>query len=249
MTVDAIRKYLRQGRRVLQSRPGLTATIVVSLAIGLGANALLFAVVDGAILRPFPFPEPDRFVGVGAAYPKLNRPLGFFEVLSGPEYVDIRSVSGLTDVSAFDLGNEPVMIGNTPERVFTAFVWDDPLRPLGLPAALGRSFTTDELHTAAPVAVVSYAFWQSHLGGDAGAVGGQIRVGGRPHVVIGVMPERVQLYGTDLWVPMSEAAETLARDRRQFNVVARLAPGVSLDAVNLELAQLARRIEPIPARP
>ena len=107
MSFDYVRSLVRQASASLQSRPGLAATITLSLAIGLGANALLFAVVDGAILRPFPFPEPDRLVGVGAGFPKANRPLGFFEALSGPEYVDITTVSSLTDVAAFDLGNEP----------------------------------------------------------------------------------------------------------------------------------------------
>jgi len=237
------RRRVHEAWRSLQARPGLTATVVLSLAIGLGANALLFAVADGAIVRPFPFPEPDRLVGVGAAHPKLNRPLSFFEALSGPEYVDIRSVTSLRDVTAFDLGNEPVVIGDTPERVFTAFVWDDPLRAIGLPPAMGRSFSAEELRTAAPVAVVSHTFWQTQLGGDPGAVGRTIQVAGRPHTVVGVMPQRTRFYDADLWLPMSDAAATLPRNRRQFNVVARLAPGVTLQAANLELEQLARRLD------
>jgi putative ABC transport system permease protein len=241
--MDYLRTLLAQAWASLRSRPGLTTTVTLSLALGLGANALLFAVVDGAILRPFPFPEPERLVGVGAGYPKINRPLGFFETLSGPEYLDIRTVSSLTAVSAFDLGNEPVMIGDTPERVFTAFVWADPLQTIGLPPALGRSFAEAELREAAAVAVVSHGFWTNQLGADTSAVGGTIRVGGRPHVVIGVMPERTRLWGTDLWVPMAEAASSIARNRRQFNVLARLAPGVTLEQANLDLARLASAIE------
>ena len=235
--------HWNQAWRSLRSRPGLTATVVLSLAVGLGANALLFAVADGAIVRPFPFPDPDRLVGVGAAYPKLNRPLSFFEALSGPEYVDIRGVTSLRDVTAFDLGNEPVLIGETPERVFTAFVWDDPLRVIGLPPAMGRSFTPEELRTAAPVAVVSHAFWQVQLGGDPNTVGSSIQVAGRPHTVVGVMPKRTRFYDADLWLPMPDAAGSLPRNRRQFNVVARLAPGVSLQTANQELEQLARRLD------
>jgi putative ABC transport system permease protein len=242
MSIDYFRSLVRQALASLRSRPGLTATVVLSLALGLGANALLFAVVDGAILRPFPFPEPDRLVGVGAGYPKINRPLGFFETLSGPEYVDISTVSSLAHVAAFDLGNEPVLIGDTPERVFTAFVWNDPLQTLGLPASIGRSFSADELRTAAPVAVVSRAFWQTQLGGDPQAVGRPIQVAGRAHTVIGVMPERTRLWDTDLWVPMAESASSIPRNRRQFNVLARLAPGVTLDQANADLSRLASGI-------
>lgn len=239
MSIDYLRSLVRQALASLRSRPGLTATVVLSLAVGLGANAVLFAVVDGAILRPFPFPEPDRLVGVGAGYPKVNRPLGFFETLSGPEFVDISTVSSLQHVAAFDLGNEPVLIGDAPERVFTAFVWRDPLLTIGLPASIGRSFTEEELRTAAPVAVVSRSFWQTQLGGDPGAVGRPIQVGGRAHTVIGVMPERTRLWDTDLWVPMAEAASSIPRNRRQFNVLARLAPGVSLEQANADLSRLA----------
>jgi putative ABC transport system permease protein len=239
MSFDSFRSITRHAWASLRSRPGLTATVILSLAIGLGANALLFAVVDGAILRPFPFPEPERLVGVGAGFPKINRPLGFFESLSGPEYVDIRSVSSLVNVAAFDLGNEPVLIGDTPERVFTAFVWDDPLATLQLAPSLGRSFTAEELRTAAPVAVVSRTFWQVQLGGDRAAVGRTIQVAGKPHVVIGVMPERTRLWNSDLWLPMAEYASSIPRNRRQFNVLARLAPGVTLDQANADLSRLA----------
>jgi len=242
MSVDYFRTLVRQAWASLRSRPGLTATVILSLAVGLGANAVLFAVVDGAILRPFPFPDPDRLVGVGAGYPKINRPLGFFETLSGPEYLDISTVSSLTHVAAFDLGNEPVLMGETPERVFTAFVWRDPLLTIGLPASIGRSFSEEELRTAAPVAVVSRRFWQTQLGGDPEAVGRPIQVAGHPHTVIGVMPERTRLWDTDLWLPMAESAAAIARNRRQFNVLARLAPGVTLDQANADLARLAAGI-------
>lgn len=230
---------LRHAWASLRARPGLTSLVTLSLAIGLGANALLFAVVDGAILRPFPFPEPDRLVGIGAAYPAANRPMSFFESLSGPEYLDIAGAASLTHVTAFDLGNEPVLIGDTPERVFTAFVWTDPLQTIGLAPAMGRSFADEELRTTAPVAVISHSFWRTHLAGDPQAIGGALTIAGRPHVVIGIMPERVRLWNTDLWLPMPESAGAIPRNRRQFNVLARLAPSVTLDAANQDLARLA----------
>ena len=153
--------------------------------------------------------------------------MSFFEALSGPEYVDVKRARALEHVSGFDLGNEPVMIDGTPERVFTAFLWDDLLQTLGIPPALGRSFTQEELRAGAPVAVVSHAFWQERLGGGHSVIGTPLTVGGRPHEIIGVMPARTRIYGTDLWVPMRERAETLPRTRRQFNVLARLAPDVT----------------------
>lgn len=230
--------------RALRARPALSVLIAGSLAIGIAANAVLFAVVDAAILRPFPFPEPDRLVGVGAAYPRLNRGLDFFEVLSGPEYAAIKAGARTIDrMAGFDLGNEPVLAGDTPERVFTGYFWDDAFPTLGLAPFAGRGFSEEELRTAAPVAIVSYTFWQNTLGGDAAAVGRSLRVGGRPHAIVGIMPPRTRIYGTDLWVPMPDAAATLPQNRRQFNMLARLAPGVDVAAANAELSALARQIE------
>ena len=234
---------LRQAVRSLQSRRGLMAVVIASLGIGIGANALIFAVVDGAVLRPFTFPEPDRLVGVGAAYPKLREPLEFFEVFSGPEYYDIKAGGQLADVSGFDLGNEPVLIGTTPERIFTAYLWDDLFATLRMRPALGRSFSQSEIDAGAPVAIISHAFWQERLGATSSVIGTPLTIGGRPHEIVGVMPPRTRIYGTDLWIPMQEHADALPRTRRQFNVLARLSPGATLSDANARLDVVARRME------
>jgi predicted permease len=229
--------------RSVRARPGLAATVVLSLGIGIGANALLFATIDAAVLRPFPFPEPQTLVGVGAAYPKLHAPLDFFEVLSGPEYEDIKQGGHLEDVTGFDLGNEPVIIGSTPERIFTAYLWDDLFATLRMRPLLGRAFTRAEIDSAAPVAIVSHAFWQNHLAATPAVVGSPLTIGGRRYEIVGVMPARTRIYGTDLWIPMQEKAEALPRTRRQFNVLARLAHGEGIAQANASLAVVARRLE------
>lgn len=229
--------------RALRARPGLSLLIAGSLAVGIAANAVLFSIVDAAVLRPFAFPQPERLVGIGAAYPRLNQPLDFFEVLSGPEYAAIRdSATSLVTPSGFDLGNEPVLIGDTPERVFTGYFWDDAFATLDVRPFAGRAFTADELRSGAPVAIVSHAFWRDRLAADPAAVGRAIGVGGVPHTIVGIMPPRTRVYGTDLWVPMREAPESLPQNRRQFNMLARLAPDASLSGAGTELATVARRI-------
>ena len=231
--------------RSLRARPALSALVTLSLAAGIAANAILFAVVDAAILRPFPFPDPDRLVGVGSAHPRVNRnpALYFFEVFSGPEYAAITERSrALTSVVGLDLGNEPVLTGETPERVFTAYLWADPFAALQVTPFAGRGFTGEELRGGAPVAIVSHAFWRNTLNADPAAVGKVIRVGGRPHELVGVMPPRVRIYETDLWVPMRDAAASLPQNRRQFNVIARLAPGATIESANAELSAIARQI-------
>jgi putative ABC transport system permease protein len=233
----------RQAWKSATARRGHAAIVAGAIAAGIAANAVVFAVVDGAILRPFPFPEPDRLVGVGAAYPRLNRGLEFFEAISGPEYAAIREqVPSLDRVAGFDLGNEPVMLGGTPERVFTAYFFDDPFRVLGVHPSAGRTFTADELRAAAPVALITHRLAQSISENPATLVGSSLRVGGRAHTVIGIVPPRVHLYDTDLWVPMPGAPATLPQNRRQFNVIGRLADGRALETANAELVQLAARI-------
>jgi predicted permease len=235
---------VRPAVRALSARPGLSATVVGSLSLGLAVTAIAFGVLDAAVLRPFPFPEPDRLVGIGSAYPRLNRPLGFFEAMSAPEYLDVRDGARTLDrVLAFDLNNEAIVFGDRPERVFTAFVWADPLTTLGINAAIGRGFTREEIEGGAAVAIVSDSLWRNVLGADTGVIGRQVRWNGRPVEIVGIAPPRTRIYGTDVWMPMGDRPATLPRDRRQFNVMARIVPGTPLEMVQRELEQIARRIE------
>jgi putative ABC transport system permease protein len=234
---------IHQAWRAVRARPAHALLIILSLAAGVAANAVIFAVVDAAVLRPFPFPDPHRIVGVGAAYPRTNRPLEFFEALSGPEYLAIREQArSLERTTGFDLGNEPVMIGPTPERVFTAYFWDDPLPVLGMVPLVGRSFSTTELDTMAPVALLSHRYARAMSDSPDSLVGTSIRVGGVPRTIIGILPPRVLLYGTDLWLPMTSAPGALPQNRRQFNLLARVAGGSELATVEAELARIAAGI-------
>jgi hypothetical protein len=147
--LDGLAHDVRHAVRAARARPGVSLVVVVSLALALGANALLYSVVDATIVRPLPFPDLERLVGVGAAYPRLNEPLEYFEVLSAPEYLDIKSgVSSFGAAAGFDLGNEHVLANDVPERVFTAYFWDDPFPVLGITPAAGRSFTAEEVTSA-----------------------------------------------------------------------------------------------------
>jgi putative ABC transport system permease protein len=215
---------------------------VASLALAVGANALLFAVIDGIVLRPFPFPDLPSLVGVGSAFPRLNQPLEFFESLSAPEYADIKAGSRtLTHVAGFDLGNEHVLVGERPERIFTAYLWDDLFTALAIRPAVGRGFSSDELATGAAVAIISHAVWVRQYAMQD-VIGRQLRISGTSYAIVGVMPPRARIYETDLWIPMTARPESLPRNRRQFNVIARIAPGAALRDVNTELGVLANRI-------
>ena len=235
---------LRQAIRSLRKGPGFSLVVILTLAVGIGANTVVFSVVDGIIFNPFPYPEVDRLVGVGPVYPRLNQELSFFEVLSPAEYGDLRDQSRVLEkVVAWDMGNRQIAGATTPTNVFTAFWWGDALSTLGVTPALGRGFLPEETERGDAVAVISHRLWQGRFGGDPEVVGSTIQVNGDPYTLVGVLPPRTLIYGTDLWIPMPIGPEVYARNRRQFQVLARLAPGASLEEANTELEGIARRVE------
>lgn len=236
-------KDLATGGRALVRRPLFSLAVVVTLALGIGANALIFTAVDGTVLRPFPFPEPDRIVGVGTGYPRIGQALRWFEHASPAEFRDIaRASRTLEDVAAFDLGNRRIAGDGPPTNTFTAFWWGDALRTLGMRAWLGRGFSDAEIARGDAVAVLSHRLWAERFGADSTLVGRSVSVNDHPHTVVGVAPPGVTLYGADLWTTMPVAPEEFPRDRRQFQILARIAPGATLAAVNAELDEIAGRV-------
>ena len=228
----------RRGNRNGLARPALLATIVCF------ALALRLAGADGGA----PFPRPETLVGVGPVYPQLSQPLRFWEALSPAEYLDIRERSAsLERVVAWDMGHRRVTGGQSPERVFAAFWWGDPLATLEVEPVAGRSFTVEETTQGARVAMISDRLWRRQFGADAAVVGKTIGVGavGAPEerfVVVGVMPPGALIYDTDLWLPMWARPEQFQRATRQIQVLARLRPGSSVEQVNAELLHLAKSI-------
>lgn len=226
----------------MRRRPGFAAVAVLSLALGIGGNAVIFGLFDGFVFHPFAYPDPDRLVTIGATFPRLSSEERFVEAISVPEYLDLRAAHTLKDVAAFDLGNRNVSGGDRPERVFTALAVTDLFPPFGLRPALGRGFTREELAPQGPaVAVISHRLWQGRFGGDPAIVGRVIRVNGRPTTVVGVMPPELLVLGTDLWLPMGAPLPSMPRNFRPLTILARLAPGATLDETNAELAALARQ--------
>lgn len=234
----------RYAVRSLVRRPGFTAVAVLSLALGIGGNALIYGLLDGFVLRPFPYPDPDRLVGIGVSFPKVSSELRYVEVLSPAEYADIGTARALGRLAAFDLGNRNISGGDVPERVFTALLLDDLFPVIGMNPVLGRGFTKDELTPNGPrVAIISHRLWQTRFGSDRGILNRPIRIGGDSATVVGVMPPGLVFLGTDLWIPWSADTAQMPRNRRQFTIVARLAPDATLREANAELAAIAGRVE------
>ena len=235
---------LRYTARTLRRNVAFAALATVTLGLGIGATAIIYSVVDGIILNPFPFPDPARLVGVGPSFPKLGAEVSYVEVLSPAEYEDIRSESKtLERVVAWDMGNRTLTDGDTPERLFSAFWWGNAFPTLGVSPAAGRGFLPEEIARGDRVAIISHRLWLRRFAGDPSVVGRPIGINGEPYTLVGVMPPRTLIYGTDLWMPMSAGPEVFPRGARQFQLLGRLAPGATLESANAELELIARRVE------
>jgi hypothetical protein len=162
----------------------------------------------------------------------------------GPaEHLDIaRDCRALERVVAWDMGNRQVARDGPPENLFSAFFWGDAFATLGVRPAAGRGFTADEIRKGERVAVVSHRYWSSRLASDASLVGERLLVNGEPYTLVGVMPPGTLLYGTDLWIPMLVGPEVYPRSRRQFQVLARIAPGQTRAAVSHAAAARTREL-------
>jgi putative ABC transport system permease protein len=242
--MDTLLQDVTYSVRQFARRPGFTAVAVLSLALGIGGNSLIFGLLDGFVFNPFAYPESHRLVGIGGTFPKVSPETTYVEALSIPEYEDIKRAKAFAHIGAFDLGNRNISGGDVPERVFTAFVLDDLFPVIGVPPHLGRGFTPDELVPRGPeVAIISYRLWQSRFGGDPGIIDRTIHIGGRANTVVGVMPPDLLLIGTDLWMPWAGDPTQMPRNIRQFTIIGRLALGVSLERANTELAAIAGQVQ------
>ena len=236
--------------RTLVKRPGYAVSVIVTLALGIGATTMMFGLVDAAFLRPLPFRQPgDLVVLTGVAGPQ-RAPRG----ASFPEAADWRSMNQtLEEVSIYDDMSLNLRIGTEAVRVESEIVSWSYFPLLGVSAANGRTFLQEEDagSDGNPVAVVSDRFWRERLGGAADAVGSTIVLNDRPHRVVGVMPPRFAGLGfdTDVWIPSAMGSLTSGPNFRQDRgsrfllAIGRREPGVSLARAQEDLTRVARLLE------
>jgi len=243
---------LRFAIRQLTKAPGFTAVAVLTLALGIGANTAIFSVINGVLLKPLPYAEPDRLVTLWERSPQRGVEQ---ERVSGPNYLDWRAQNtvfadlavspGWQGSSDFNLvlrdGTAKVQASYASASLFTT---------LGTPPMLGRSFWPEEDRKEGPrVAVLSHGLWQRHFGGDSNVLGGTLTVdtyGRRDYTVVGVMPPDFGLPSRcELWLPMGWMGVTLEerRSAHWHNVVARLKSGVTLVQARAELNAIQARLK------
>jgi len=238
---------LRYAVRQLRKTPGLTALAVLSLTLGIGANTAIFTIIESVLLRPLPYAHADRLVFIG---PPADKPGS--EATSWLNYRDIAAQSKLLEYAAGYSEDVSVVEGKDgSQSVVAPRVTTNLFSMLGARPLLGRTFTDAEGQTSgAPVVLLSEGLWRQTFGADRGIVGKQVKIGGTPHTVIGVMPSSFHFpegMGPDLqkgvWLPVQPSGEMLKdRGYHFFNVVADLRPGVSMAQVQQELDAIGAHI-------
>ena len=178
---------LRYALRLLRKKKGFTAVAVLTLALGIGANAAIFTVVNAVVLQPLPYRDAGRLVRIWDSFPTIGFPKANSNAF---EFVRLREGSQvLEQVATYGSGTATLTGDGTPERIVTGHVSSNLLDVLGVRPVLGRGFRPEEEDKSrADVVILGYDFWRRRFGGDADVVGRTITLDGRPCTVIGVMP-------------------------------------------------------------
>jgi predicted permease len=229
---------LRFGLRMLAKNPGFTAVAVITLALGIGANTAMFSVVYGVLLRPLPYPDPERIVQISRTYRGMDEFSGFtanafdfWQQHRDPfQYVAAFTGAGFNLVGA-----------GRAERIHAVRVSPEYFDVYGVRPFIGRGFAVNEDHLGAPnIAVLTYRLWKEHLNGDARAIGRTVSLDGVPYTVIGVMPAGfASIPPADLWTTIGPVRQTIGSGQN-YRVLARLKPGVSAPQASSYLAALSQ---------
>ena len=234
---------LRYALYALRRQPGFAIVAILTLALGIGANAAIFALVDATVLRPLPLPEPERVLFVSERTEASPR--------SNVSPINLRDWAEQSrNFAAFGgyLPNVASMVMTRPDgrgqNVSRQWVTAGVFEALGLEALRGRAFRGEDDRSGGNLVVVSEAFWRNQFGADPGLVGRALTLDGEPYTVLGVMPAAAGLIGrSDVWAMMSLGdIPPRARGAYFLNAVARLAPGVELDAARADLEAVAARL-------
>src|SRR5216683_2471607 len=231
---------LRYGLRMLGKNPGLTAVAVLTLALGVGATTAIFSVVYGVLLRPLPYPDSNRIMAVSEITSK-GRP----SRIADPNFDDFHDQSrSFQAIAKYNEGIASVSGGSQPTRTTVAGVSPDFLKVFSIQPILGRDFSAnDAKQGAGRTVLVSYGYWRQHLGSPRDLSQAHLKIDAGVYSVIGVLPEGFRFPPeVDLWLPADLDGENPSRTSHNYNAVARLRDGVTVQQANADISTIARGI-------
>ena len=245
--METLNKDILYGLRQLRKRPGFTAIAVITLALGIGANTAIFSVVNAVLLRPLPFKEPDRLVRVWHTPPAKSFPGMPTFAVSAANFIDWQRDNHVFERMAILNYHGLTLTGvSQPQQVDACAVGAGFFETLGVAPMLGRVFSPEEDqpgHTNE--VIVSYRFWQQHLGANRDIVGHNITMDGQNFLVTGVMPESFRFPDfAQIWTPMGWTdQEKAVRGEHHSMVIARLKSGVDVEQAQAEMNTISSRLE------
>jgi predicted permease len=237
--LDELTQDIKFAGRMLVRDRGFALTVVMVLALGIGANAAIFSVVDALMLRPLPFHEPDRLVMIWEDASHVGHPNN---TPAPGNYFSWKERSrAFTDMAATRGATANLTIDGPPELILGRRVTANFFDVLGVQPLLGRAFTDEDERTSAKVTLISHGLWQRRYNGNRDVIGKSILMSGETRTIIGVMPRNFIFRDRDrdFWTPIELSAEERANRRSHYlNVVGRIAPGATIDTARDDIARV-----------
>jgi putative ABC transport system permease protein len=238
---------IRYALRMLSKSSGFTAVVILTLALGIGANTAIFSVVSAVLLRPLPFSQPDRIVsihGIDVRNGETGRPLSY------PDFADLQSQSNtLESVAAYDDGTATLTGAGDPVHLELCGVSADMFAVLREKPMFGRVFVSTEDRPGSRVVILSHRLWKTRFGGDPNVASKPIMLDGKPYTIAGVMPPEFQFpldtQPMDLWMSMGAAVDAESQTERGshfLKVIGRLRNGATLQQANAETSEIAAQL-------
>ncbi len=232
---------LRYGIRTLRKSPGFTTVALLTLAIGIGANTAIFSFVNGVMLKPLPYGEPERIVRVLEKPPDGGR-----NGISTLNFLDWQKQNTVFEYMAAQTGGSVTLTGVTePVQLRGSLVSARYFDIFGIKATLGRTFAAEEDQSGKEhVAVLSHALWSSQFGAEPGVIGRSVMLNGEPYTVIGVLPAggAFDRGFAQIWRPLVFEPENMTRNFHWFGAFAKLKRGVTIDKARAEMDAIGARI-------
>jgi predicted permease len=238
---------MRFAVRQMAKRPGFTAIILLTMALGIGANAAIFSVLDAVLLRPLPYSHPDRLIKVWTRFTGIGSP-NDQNWISAPEFRDLQQLNhSFSDLAAMSGGSFNLGVKGSPQRVVGASVSPSLFSMLGVQPQLGRTFLPEEAQPGREHEVIlSYGLWRRVFAGNPNIVGTTISIDGVPMSVVGVMPAGFAYPDeAEIWGPLAFAPDDLSENSRGshgLEVLGRMKPGLSLAQVQSDMDRVGRTI-------